>query len=90
MPKRSHRTTISASTKRRVVEQDYYKCVRCQTPVTLSTARLYTPSAQPEKRRTLCKRCDVLRVEGLHRGMIAQALEEGIIPANWRELVWDG
>ena len=40
--------------------------------------------------RTLCRRCHVLRADHRHRGMTAQALADGIIPPNWRELVWDG
>jgi 5-methylcytosine-specific restriction enzyme A len=31
----------------------------------------------------------VLRADRSHQGMIAAALRDGIIPANWRELVWD-
>jgi 5-methylcytosine-specific restriction endonuclease McrA len=40
--------------------------------------------------RTLCRRCHVLRADKRHRGMIAKALSLGIIPSDWRELVWDG
>lgn len=40
--------------------------------------------------RVLCRRCHVLRADNRHRGMIAAALKAGIIPPNWRELVWDG
>ena len=40
--------------------------------------------------RTLCRYHHVLRADLRHRGMIAKALEEGLIPPNWRELVWDG
>lgn len=40
--------------------------------------------------RVLCYRCHVLRADNRHRGMIANALKLGIIPPNWRELVWEG
>lgn len=40
--------------------------------------------------RTLCRRCHTLRADPRHRGMIASALRRGIIPPNWRELVWEG
>lgn len=40
--------------------------------------------------RVLCRRCHVLRLDMRHRGMISTALKLGIIPPNWRELVWDG
>lgn len=39
--------------------------------------------------RVLCPACHVLRADNQHRGMIAKALEKGIIPPNWRELVWE-
>lgn len=40
--------------------------------------------------RTLCRMHHVLRADHRHRGMIAHALRDGVIPPNWRELVWDG
>ncbi len=40
--------------------------------------------------RTLCRLHHVLRADGRHRGMIARALRDGVIPVNWRELVWEG
>ena len=39
--------------------------------------------------RTLCRYHHVLRADPRHRGMVAKALADGIIPANWRDLVWD-
>lgn len=39
--------------------------------------------------RLLCRRCHVLRLDNRHRGMIAKALHDGIIPPNWRNLLWD-
>jgi hypothetical protein len=39
--------------------------------------------------RTLCRRCHVLRADNRHRGMIASALRDGIIPPDWRGLVWE-
>lgn len=40
--------------------------------------------------RVLCRRCHVLRADSRHRGMIASALKDGIIPPDWRSLIWDG
>jgi 5-methylcytosine-specific restriction endonuclease McrA len=40
--------------------------------------------------RTLCRRCHVLRAGHEHQGMIAAALRDGVIPPDWRGLVWDG
>ncbi|NTU81345.1 MAG: HNH endonuclease [Chloroflexales bacterium] len=39
--------------------------------------------------RTLCRYHHVLRADHRHQGMIAQALTDGLIPTNWRALVWD-
>jgi len=38
--------------------------------------------------RTLCRRCHVLRAGHAHAGMIAHALRDGVIPPDWRALVW--
>src|SRR4051812_40749594 len=38
--------------------------------------------------RVLCRMHHVLRADHRHRGMVANALKLGIIPPNWRELVW--
>ena len=40
--------------------------------------------------RTLCRRCHCLRASIAHQGMISAALREGVIPPNWRTLVWEG
>ena len=39
--------------------------------------------------RVLCPTCHALRADNRHRGMIANALKKGVIPPNWRELVWE-
>jgi 5-methylcytosine-specific restriction endonuclease McrA len=39
--------------------------------------------------RTLCRRCHVLRASIQHQGLVQKALKDEIIPANWRELVWE-
>jgi len=39
--------------------------------------------------RTLCRRCHTLRASIAHQGLIAQALRDEIIPADWRSLVWE-
>lgn len=38
--------------------------------------------------RVLCAAHHALRADHRHQGMIARALADGIIPPNWRELVW--
>jgi 5-methylcytosine-specific restriction endonuclease McrA len=38
--------------------------------------------------RTLCRYHHVLRADIRHQGMIDQALQDGIIPPDWRKYVW--
>jgi 5-methylcytosine-specific restriction enzyme A len=38
--------------------------------------------------RVLCRMHHVLRADFRHRGMTANALRDGIIPPDWRRLVW--
>ena len=39
--------------------------------------------------RVLCRACHVLRVDDKHRGMIANALRDDVIPPDWRGHVWN-
>lgn len=95
MPRKRPPREIWQETRRAVLARDGYLCVRCQTPLTEETAHI--DHIQSGKRgsnhlsnlRTLCRRCHVLRADARHRGMIAQAIADGIIPADWRPLVWD-
>ncbi len=79
-----------------VLERDGYECVRCHLPVGERTAHIdhiksgKLATNEMSNLRALCRRCHVLRADGRHRGMTAKALKDGIIPANWRELVWEG
>lgn len=66
-------------------------------PISLETAHIdhITPLSKGGTNelanlRTLCRRCHVLRAGREHQGMIAAALRDGIIPADWRPLVWEG
>lgn len=47
-------------------------------------------SHYPDNLRVLCRRCHVLRAGHEHQGMRAAALRDGIIPPDWRPLVWEG
>jgi 5-methylcytosine-specific restriction endonuclease McrA len=77
-------------------ERDNRKCTHCGKPVTLETCHTdhiksgKLATNELKNLRTLCRRCHVLRADNRHRGMIAKALRDGIIPPNWRELVWEG
>jgi len=79
-----------------VLERDGYECVRCQTTLTEQTAHIdhivsgKLATNEMSNLRALCRRCHVLRADHRHRGMTAKALRDGLIPANWRELVWEG
>lgn len=77
-----------------VWKRDGKRCVRCLIPVSLEECHIdhiqsgKLASNKLKNLRTLCRRCHVLRGDMRHRGMIAGALRDGIIPSNWRELVW--
>jgi len=84
-----------------VLERDGWTCVRCGVPVhdgephdAMSANVDHIKSGKRATNawsnlRSLCRRCHCLRACNRHRGMIAKALEDGIIPADWRGLVWD-
>lgn len=81
---------------RRIIwERDGGKCVHCGKPVTLEECHIdhiksgKNATNEIKNLRTLCRKCHVLRADNRHRGMIAKALQDEVIPPNWRELVWD-
>jgi len=84
-------------TRKRIWERDGGKCVRCSEVLTLEECHVdhivpisnLSGTNADSNLRILCRRCHVLRLNPKHRGMIANALRLGIIPPNWRELVWD-
>ena len=88
------------ATRRRIWERDGGQCQGpyCKTaaPLALETCHIdhiisgRRASNADANLRVLCRRCHVLRADNRHRGMVAKALALGIIPANWRELVWEG
>jgi 5-methylcytosine-specific restriction endonuclease McrA len=81
--------------REKVWTRDSGICAHCRMPITFKAFHL--DHIESGKRatnalsnfRVLCRRCHVLRADNRHRGMIASALRDGIIPPNWRELVWD-
>ena len=78
-----------------VWKRDGRRCVRCRCNLKLPEAHIdhvrsgRLADNRIQNLRTLCRRCHVLRADLRHRGMIANALRDGIIPPNWRELVWE-
>jgi 5-methylcytosine-specific restriction endonuclease McrA len=75
--------------------RDGWQCVRCHAPVSETTAHI--DHIKSGKRgtnamsnlRALCRPCHVLRLDQRHRGMIANALRDGLIGPDWREHLWD-
>lgn len=94
MPKSRQSTEIWRDTRSRVWERDGHKCVRCNRELTLRECHIdhiksgKLGTNEMFNLRTLCRYHHVLRADVRHRGMIAGALRDGIIPDNWRELVW--
>lgn len=95
VPKHRPTREIWQALRENVWERDGGQCVRCRVALTFETfhcdhiksGKLSTNALA--NLRTLCRRCHVLRADFRHRGMIASALRDGIIPPNWRSLVWD-
>jgi len=97
MPKSRQPREIWQETRRKVWERDGGLCQYPygKHPVSLEEAHIdHIHSGKHgtnnlSNLRTLCRYHHVLRADLRHRGMIAKALEEGLIPPNWRELIWD-
>ena len=102
MPKTRQPKEIWEITRKRIWERDKGRCQGpyCQDKLDWSIAlevchidhiksgKLADNS--DENLRVLCRRCHVLRLDLRHRGMIYKAIKDGIVPPNWRPLVWDG
>ena len=96
MPKRRPPREVWESIRREVWERDSRQCKHCGVAVALDKCHIdHIHSGKGAGNgkgnlRTLCRRCHVLRDDMRHAGMIAKALEEGIIPPDWRSRVWRG
>lgn len=95
MPKKRQPREIWNDTRKRVWERDGGRCVHCDAAVKLNKCHIdhiksgKLAGNEMSNLRTLCRRCHVLRADPRHRGMIANALRDGIIPPDWRDLVWE-
>lgn len=95
MPKKRMPRDLWNRQRTRVWLSDGRRCVRCNAAVSFQNCHIdHIQSGKYgtnllKNLRTLCRRCHVLRADPRHRGMIAAALRDGIIPPNWRELVWE-
>lgn len=95
MPKSRPPQEVWQSLRLLIWERDARKCSHCQIEIALDkfhcdhirSGKLGTN--QLSNLRVLCRRCHVLRSDKRHRGMVAIAIEDGIIPPDWRKLVWD-
>jgi len=71
------------------------KSIRCNRPLALNECHIdhiksgKLGTNEDENLRTLCITCHVLRADFRHNGMRANAISKGIIPPDWRHLVWE-
>ncbi|MGM0835887.1 MAG: HNH endonuclease [Bacillota bacterium] len=96
MPKKRMPFEVWAKNIRPVIwSRDGQRCVRCKKPLKLLECHIdhiksgKLGTNKYANLRTLCRVCHVLRADFRHNGMIARALEDEIIPPNWREFVWE-
>jgi 5-methylcytosine-specific restriction protein A len=100
MPKKRQPREIWEATCERIFQRDGGRCVHCGVEVVKEYGKANSVnidhvvsgkrgSNADSNLRTLCLRCHTLRYDHRHRGMILRALELGIIPADWRHLVWE-
>lgn len=93
--KRPPREVWDENIRPAIWNRDGRQCVRCKCELSLESAHIdhirsgKLATNQFANLRTLCRRCHVLRADMRHRGMIASALRDGIIPPDWRKLVWE-
>ncbi len=95
MPKRRLPNDVWDILREKVWERDGRKCVHCKINVSLYNCHIdhiqsgKNGNNKLKNLRTLCKRCHVLRLDMRHRGMISNALKEGIISPDWRDHLWE-
>ncbi|AQY39148.1 HNH endonuclease signature motif containing protein [Bacillus thuringiensis] len=75
--------------------RDNRQCIRCKKLVLLNECHIdhivsgLSGDNTIQNLRTLCRKCHVLRADHFHQGMIAKALKDGVITADWRKHVWE-
>lgn len=95
MPKTRQPREIWEVTRVRIWERDGGCCTHCSLEVALDVCHIdhiksgKLAGNEDNNLRTLCRRCHVLRADMRHRDMIASALRDGIVPPDWRGLVWE-
>lgn len=89
------RSSVSADTRRKVFQRDFWRCTRCGSRVTEETGHIdhivsgKLAGNEMENLRVLCRKCHCLRLDSRHRGMIANAIRDGVIGPDWRAHVWE-
>ncbi len=95
MPKHRPSKEVWQQLRILVWNRDQGRCQHCLEQVSLETCHIdhirsgKLGTNKLSNLRVLCRRCHVLRMDFRHRGMIASALRDGIIPPDWCGLVWD-
>ena len=95
MPKRRQPWEVWEITRKRIWLRDGKKCVRCGVSLKLNECHINhiisgkLGTNEDHNLRTLCPNCHALRADLRHNGMRGRAVAKGIIPPNWRELVWE-
>lgn len=94
MPRKRQPSYVWNKTRRTVWKRDNGKCVHCGKKVALNKCHIdhiqsgKKGSNNLKNLRTLCPVCHILRKDFRHRGMIARALKEKLIPPDWRKFTW--
>lgn len=95
MPRRRQPRQIWRITRLRIWDRDGKRCVHCHKPLALNECHIdhirsgKLGSNADSNLRTLCKVCHALRLDHRHRGLLFKLLSQGLLPENWRELVWE-
>jgi 5-methylcytosine-specific restriction endonuclease McrA len=95
VPRKRPPEEIWQERRRETWERDAGRCTHCGVTVALDECHIdhirsgKLGGNELANLRTLCRRCHVLRADNRHRGMVAGALRDGIIPPDWRGLVWE-
>lgn len=96
MPRHRPCREVWVNIRKKVWLRDNEKCIHCGKKLELYNCHIdHVRSGKLAgnrlcELRTLCRRCHVTRMDPRHRGMVANALRDGIIPPHWRELLWEG
>lgn len=95
MPRKRPHRLIWNVIRKRIFLRDGGVCKHCKIPLNLDECHVdhiisgKRGDNRDENLRILCRRCHILRQDHRHRGMIANGLKDGIIPVNYRDVMWE-